>query len=53
VAGAVFLIGDFMFGIGVAGVSTAVVAGCLVWFWFGLPLMRRARDGNRREGPVD
>jgi hypothetical protein len=47
VAAAVFLIADFMFGTGVAGWSTAIVAGLLVWFWFGLPLMRRARSGNR------
>lgn len=53
VAGAVFLIGDFMFGIAVAGVSTAIVAACLVWFWFGLPLMRRARGGSRRQASSD
>jgi hypothetical protein len=53
IAGAVFLIGDFMFGFGAAAVSVAAVAACLVWFWFGLPLMRKARDGNRRDGPSD
>jgi Family of unknown function (DUF6328) len=53
VAGAVFLIGDFMFGIAAAGVFTALVAGCLVWFWFGLPLMRRAQSGNGRPASSD
>ena len=52
-AGAVFLIGDFMFGIGVATVSLAAVAACLVWFWFGLPLVRRVRAPNRGTAPSD
>jgi Family of unknown function (DUF6328) len=48
VAGAVFLIGDFMFGISVAVITAAVVSACLVWFWFGLPLLRRVTRPNRQ-----
>jgi phosphoglycerol transferase MdoB-like AlkP superfamily enzyme len=44
IGGAVFLIGDFMFGGGVAAVTTGAVAALLVWFWFGLPLARKLRD---------
>jgi high-affinity Fe2+/Pb2+ permease len=39
-AGAVFLIGDFMFGITTASIAGGAVAALLVWFWFGLPLSR-------------
>jgi PAS domain-containing protein len=28
--------------------STAVVAGCFTWLWYGLPLLRRLRDPARR-----
>jgi hypothetical protein len=48
VAGAVYLIGDVMFGAGVAAVSTAVIAALLIWFWFGLPLSRKVRDQRSR-----
>lgn len=43
IAGAVYLIGDFMFGAGAASITAALVALLLAWFWFGLPLMRKAR----------
>ena len=39
-AGAVFLIGDFMFGTTTASITVAAIAALLVWFWFGLPLSR-------------
>jgi phosphoglycerol transferase MdoB-like AlkP superfamily enzyme len=48
VAGAVYLIGDVVFGVGVAAVATAAVGAALVWFWFGLPLARKARDQSDR-----
>jgi high-affinity Fe2+/Pb2+ permease len=48
VAGAVYLIGDFMFGAGPAGLSSAVIAALLMWFWFGLPLLRKVRDRRNR-----
>lgn len=44
VAGAVYLIGDVLFGVGVAGIAAAAIGAALVWFWFGLPLARKARD---------
>ena len=42
--GAVFLITDLLFGATVTGVVTALTAGLFAWFWYGLPLLRRARD---------
>ncbi|HEX5948271.1 MAG TPA: DUF6328 family protein [Actinomycetota bacterium] len=48
VAGAVYLIGDLLFGAGVAAAAAGVVAAALVWFWFGLPLSRKARDRGGR-----
>lgn len=44
IGGAVYLIGDVMFGAGIASVSAALVAALLAWFWFGLPLTRKLRD---------
>jgi hypothetical protein len=46
VAGVVFLISDLLFGVALAGLSAAPVAGFLAWAWFGLPLYRRAREGD-------
>jgi phosphoglycerol transferase MdoB-like AlkP superfamily enzyme len=48
IGGAVYLIGDFMFGAGVASITAAAVAALLAWFWFGLPLFRKLRDGSGR-----
>ena len=45
--GVVFLITDILFGAAAVGGVTGVVAGLFVWFWYGLPLMRRLRE---REG---
>jgi phosphoglycerol transferase MdoB-like AlkP superfamily enzyme len=50
IGGAVYLIGDFMFGAGPAAISTAGVAALLAWFWFGLPLFRKVRDGSSDRG---
>jgi hypothetical protein len=44
VAGAVYLIGDVLFGAGAAAAAAGAIAATLVWFWFGLPLARKARD---------
>jgi Flp pilus assembly protein TadB len=40
----VFFVTDFLFRATVTSLVTAVVAGCFVWFWYGLPLLREARD---------
>lgn len=48
VAGAVYLIGDLLFGAGVAAVAAGAIGAALVWFWFGLPLSRKARDQRDR-----
>lgn len=44
IGGAVYLIGDFMFGAGVAWITAALIAALLTWFWFGLPLSRKFRS---------
>jgi hypothetical protein len=46
VAAVVFLISDVMFGVRLAALFAAPVAAFLAWAWFGLPLYRRARDGD-------
>jgi hypothetical protein len=48
IGGAVYLIGDFMFGSGVAWIAAAAIAALLTWFWFGLPLVRKVRDRSGR-----
>jgi VIT1/CCC1 family predicted Fe2+/Mn2+ transporter len=48
IGGAVYLIGDFMFGAGVAWIAAAVIAALLAWFWFGLPLTRKVRESSGR-----
>jgi hypothetical protein len=40
----VYLIADFLFRGTVTALVTGVVAGCFLWFWYGMPLLRRARD---------
>jgi hypothetical protein len=39
----VFLVADVLFKKTVTGIVTGLVAGCCLWFWYGLPLLRRAR----------
>jgi predicted membrane channel-forming protein YqfA (hemolysin III family) len=41
---AAFLVTDLLFHATVAAVVTALVAGLFLWFWWGLPLLRRAED---------
>jgi hypothetical protein len=38
---AVFLIADILFGAWWAALTTAAIAAGVVWFWYGLPLVRR------------
>lgn len=48
--GSVLLITDFLFRSPTPAIVTAVLAAAFTWFWYGLPLLRRARDRARREG---
>ncbi len=43
IGGAVFVVGDLLYGVGTATAVAAVVAIGLAWLWFGLPLWRRER----------
>jgi hypothetical protein len=43
-AGALFLIGDVLFDALWAGIVAGIAAAAFAWFWYGLPLSRRARD---------
>ena len=46
IPGVSFLIGHVLFGLTTGAVVAAVVAGAVVWFWYGIPLTRRAEDPN-------
>jgi VIT1/CCC1 family predicted Fe2+/Mn2+ transporter len=50
IGGAVYLIGDFMFGAGVASIAAAGIGVLLAWFWFGLPLTRKVREQGSDRG---
>jgi uncharacterized protein DUF6328 len=41
---AVYLVSDLLFHIAATAVAAAAAAGLLLWLWYGLPLVRRARD---------
>jgi predicted membrane channel-forming protein YqfA (hemolysin III family) len=41
---AAFLVTDLIFHATMAALVTAVVAGFFLWFWWGLPLLRRVQD---------
>jgi hypothetical protein len=41
---AVYLITDLVFNAAVTAVVTALTAATFAWFWYGLPLSRKARD---------
>jgi hypothetical protein len=43
---AVVLTADLLFGLGTAAVVGAVAFALLVWAWFAIPLLRRAREGG-------
>jgi hypothetical protein len=40
----VFLISEVLFGVGAAVVTSAVAAVTFAWLWYGLALVRRARE---------
>jgi high-affinity Fe2+/Pb2+ permease len=42
--GAIFLVADVLFDAHWAGLVTGLAAGGFAWFWYGLPLLRRATD---------
>lgn len=42
--GVVFLIFDVLFGTVTAAVFSLGVVGAFAWFWYGLPILRRAQD---------
>lgn len=44
IATVTFLITDVLFGDAVGAIAAAVAAAVVVWFWFGLPLSRKAQD---------
>jgi hypothetical protein len=50
IGGAVYLIGDFLYGTGPAAVSAGVIAALLAWLWFGLPLTRKIRGESSDRG---
>jgi hypothetical protein len=41
IGGAVFLVGDVLYGAGPAAFVAAAVSAVTGWLWFGLPLTRR------------
>jgi hypothetical protein len=45
--GVVFVITDVLFGVPTASAITAFIGGWFVWFWYGLPLVRRIQDRAR------
>ena len=44
---AVLLISDILFKAWWAALTTGLIAGAFAWFWYGLPLSRRAGDAAR------
>jgi hypothetical protein len=47
VCGAILLVSDFMFGLGVAGITTAGVAAFYLLFWYVIPIASRLRGPDR------
>ncbi len=43
---AVYLVTDLLFHTAATALAAAATAGLLVWFWYGLPLLRRAREAS-------
>ena len=48
VTGTTFLITDVLFGGVATTITTSILAGLLVWFWYGLPLFRRLTGPGQR-----
>jgi hypothetical protein len=46
VTATVYLVSDALFGAAASGAVAGAVGGGLVWFWYGLPLLRRLSDGR-------
>ncbi len=42
--GVVFLITDFLYDTGLSTIATACAAGLFTFLWFGVPLLRTARE---------
>jgi hypothetical protein len=45
-SGAVYLVSDLLFQTAATAVAAAATAGLLLWLWYGLPLLRRLREGS-------
>ncbi len=48
VMGTTFLITDILFGGLAPTITTAILAGLLVWFWYGVPIFRRLTGPGQR-----
>ena len=46
IAGVTLLVSDLLYGGAVAVLTALCVVAALVWCWFGLPLLRKARDAT-------
>jgi len=44
--GAIFLVADVIYAGPVVGIVGGIAAAWFVWFWFGLPLLRRRSAGR-------
>ena len=51
VMGTTFLITDILFGGLATGITTAILAGLLIWFWYGVPIVRRLTGPGQRRAP--
>lgn len=51
VMGTTFLITDILFGGLATGITTAILAGLLIWFWYGVPIVRRLTGPGQRRTP--
>jgi hypothetical protein len=49
----VFLVADVLFKAATTAVVTALVVGCFVWFWYGLPLLRELRERTESRSRSD
>ena len=47
ITGTVFVVTHVVFNGTLASIVAGMIAGALAWFWFGLPLTRKVRDGGR------
>ena len=47
--GVVFLITDLLYDMLPASITTGLVAGWFIWFWYGLPVMRHFSDKPKPE----